>query len=245
MIDWHARYLQQASWTRPLRDYLFERCGLDRAGRILEVGCGTGAVLEELEQRFFSTHGIDRDPARLAQAREHAARARLVCGDALALPYAAGVFDATLCHFLLLWVSNPPQALREMRRVTRPGGFVLALAEPDYLSRVDRPPALIPLGRWQTDSLRRQGADPGVGARLAAMFRQAGLTVLESGPLRVGVAPVGGDRMEWAVLEHDLQGRIPQAEFERLRSIDRQARAHGNRILQVPTYFAVGQVPGA
>ena len=88
-------------------------------------------------------------------------------------------FDITFCHFLLLWVQHPLQALSEMQRVTRPGGFVLALAEPDYDHRLDTPASLTLLGRWQAESLRRQGADPGIGARLADLFRQTGLQIVE------------------------------------------------------------------
>jgi cyclopropane fatty-acyl-phospholipid synthase-like methyltransferase len=44
-VDWHARYLQQARWTRPLREYLYGKAGVDSARRVLEVGCGTGALL--------------------------------------------------------------------------------------------------------------------------------------------------------------------------------------------------------
>ena len=129
-------------------------------------------------------HGLDLDPTRLADAARHVPQAKLVCGDALGLPYPAEVFEITFCHFLLLWVPDPLQALLEMRRVTRPGGYVLALAEPDYNSRVDKPDPLAPLGRWQAESLRRQGADPGLGARLAELFRQAGIPPIETGRLR-------------------------------------------------------------
>jgi hypothetical protein len=46
-MDWHSRYLQQAGWTSKLRGYLFQRAGVDKASRVLEVGCGTGAVLKD------------------------------------------------------------------------------------------------------------------------------------------------------------------------------------------------------
>ena len=242
MIDWHTRFLQQAAWTRPLRDYLFTRCGLDGARRILEAGCGTGAILAELDSRSFAVHGIDHDLLRLLDARRHAPQARLLCGDALALPYANHVFDITFCHFLLLWVGDPLQALREMSRVTRPGGHVLALAEPDYLHRIDRPAALASLGNWQTTSLRRQGADPGLGLRLAGLFRQAGIEIIEAGPLRAQPAPPADAQLEWAVLEADLAGLVPHARLEEWKSIDRLARVQGERVLQVPTYFAYGRL---
>jgi ubiquinone/menaquinone biosynthesis C-methylase UbiE len=163
-MDWHKRFVQQAAWTSEIRLYLFERAGMQAAKRVLEVGCGTGAILSGLATQAVM-HGLDKDQARLSEARRHAPKANLACADALALPYASGIFDITFCHFLLLWVGDPFLALREMKRVTRPGGSILALAEPDYGARVDKPDELAVLGRWQTESLRRQGADPFIGIR--------------------------------------------------------------------------------
>jgi len=53
-------------------------------------------------------------------------------GDASRLPFADGFFDLTYCHYLFLWLKHPLQALQEMKRVTRPGGWVATFAEPDY-----------------------------------------------------------------------------------------------------------------
>ena len=44
-MDWHARYTQQANWTAQTRRYLYEKAGLSKTARVLEPGCGTGAVL--------------------------------------------------------------------------------------------------------------------------------------------------------------------------------------------------------
>ncbi len=244
-MDWHSRFLQQATWTRDLRAYLFDRAGLDRAGRVLEVGCGTGAILSDIATPGV-VHGLDLDLARLAEARKHAPAATLVCGNGLALPYPSGTFDITFCHFLLLWVKDPLSALMEMKRVTRAGGAVLALAEPDYDSRVDKPDALAPLGQWQAESLRQQGADPGLGSRLAALFQQAGIQPIETESLGVGMDGRPPDpaewTLEWAVLEDDLAGRIPAEEIQRMKILDNHAREQGKRVLHVPTYFAWGIV---
>ena len=70
LMNWHARYTQQANWTRKLREYLFERTGLKTATRILEVGCGTGAILSEIQTK--APHGLDIQPASLIEARIHA-----------------------------------------------------------------------------------------------------------------------------------------------------------------------------
>jgi SAM-dependent methyltransferase len=246
-MDWHSRFLQQAGWTRDLRSYLFEQAGLDQARRILEVGCGTGAVLSGLVTPAV-VHGLDLDYARLIEARTHAPGAALTCGNALALPYPSGIFDITFCHFLLLWVHDPLQALLEMKRVTRHGGTVLALAEPNYTSRVDKPAALVPLGRWQTESLRRQGADPGLGARLEGLFRQAGIQLIETGTLGGDneILPSSAERdLEWMVLEEDLQNQVPAGEIQRMKILDQQAWESGERSLHVPTHFAWGRVPHA
>jgi SAM-dependent methyltransferase len=241
-MDWHKRFVQQAAWTSELRLYLYKRAGLPAAWRVLEVGCGSGAILSGLDTSA-AVHGLDRDPGRLAQARRHAPQAKLACADALRLPYASGIFDITFCHFLLLWVGNPLQALQEMKRVTRPAGSVLALAEPDYTARVDRPDELAALGGWQTESLVRQGADPAVGSRLPELFRQAGIRQVESGSLhRDEQHPPGpAEReLEWAVLEADLAGMLPAEEIQRLKRLDEAAWGRGERILFVPTYWMLG-----
>lgn len=243
-MDWHERFLQQAAWTRELRTYLFEQAGLGRARRVLEVGCGTGAILADLSAPA-AVHALDLDPACLTELHLHAPSAVPVRGDGQALPYPAGVFDITFCHFLLLWLSDPLKALGEMKRVTRPGGAVLALAEPDYESRVDKPEELALLGRWQAEALRRRGADPGVGNHLADLFDQAGIRIIETGILQTGGSfmktPAERD-LEWAVLEADLAERVPAREIARLKLLDEQAWARGGRVLDVPTHFAWGRV---
>ena len=261
-MDWHSRFLQQAAWTRDLRVYLFEHAGLTHARRVLEVGCGTGAILADLapsrsrdgDTKPAALHGLDLDSVRLAEAHSHIPAAVLVCGDALGLPYPSGIFDITFCHFLLLWVRDPLLALLEMKRVTRPGGAVLALAEPDYDLRLDKPAALAPLGSLQAESLRRQGADTGLGGRLGALFHQAGIQLIETGTLQGSPGSINGHvdgeripapedrKLEWEVLESDLAGMLPPQEIRRLKLLDQQAWARGERVLHVPTHFAWGRV---
>ena len=243
-MNWHERFRQQAGWTRALRTYLFEQADLPHAREVLEVGCGTGAVLQEIEMPAH-VHGLDIDLERLVEAHLHAPAASLVCGDALWLPYPASTFDITFCHFLLLWVPDPVKALQEMRRVTRPGGSVLALAEPDYSSRQDEPPGLQPLGKWQAEGLRRMGADPSLGKRLADLFHEAGIPIVECGEMQPAVSsPLApSDReLEWAVLEEDLAGMLSPSSLQEYKNMDEAAWQAGTRRLHVPTYFACGVV---
>lgn len=243
-MDWHARYLQQAAWTRDLRAYLFKKAGLDPAKRVLEVGCGTGAILRDLTTPA-PLHGLDLNPSALTQALVNAPAALLTCGNGLDLPYPSHSFDIVYCHYYLLWVSDPLQAVFEMKRVTKPGGHILALAEPDYFARVDKPAALRPLGEWQRDALQRQGADPGFGARLAETFFSAGIQLRETGTIQGGVdePSVREREMEWAVIQADLGESVSREEIQKIKLLDDEAWSKGERVLYVPTYFAWGVVP--
>jgi hypothetical protein len=146
------------------------------------------------------------------------------------------------CHFLLLWVNDPLQALREMKRVSRK--HVIAFAEPDYSQRFDKPDELVPLGKWQTEALHRQGANPGFGGRLAGSFFQAGMEIIETGTIQgAGNEPSLEDwEMEWAVIESDLAGSVPGEDIQKMKLLDQAARERGARVLHVPTHFAWGHV---
>jgi ubiquinone/menaquinone biosynthesis C-methylase UbiE len=114
------------------------------AGRLLEVGYGSGILLPELARRGGPVIGVDRHregPAVRMMARRYGAEPALVSGDVLALPVADASIDLLLCLSVLEHVAALGAAAAEMRRVLRPGG-VAVLGYP----RVDRlMSALFPL----------------------------------------------------------------------------------------------------
>lgn len=245
--DWHRRYTQQAGWTQSLRNYLYNLCNLAKAHSVLEVGCGTGVILQD----FFAYAkpprlvGVDIEVEKVRFAAQLSPQTHLVAADALSLPFANGIFDVTLCHFFLMWV-DAPVALMEMKRVTAPGGILLALAEPDYGGRIDYPEPLAELGQWQTQALREQGADPLIGRKLRALFSDMGLQSIQSGVLggHWHDSPTGEElNLEWAVLRSDLQHRMDDWHLNLLEELDRQAWKDGTRVLFVPTFYAMGIVP--
>ncbi len=242
--EWADRFEQQAGWTRAMRQYLLQTLQLPESPRILEVGCGTAAVLKEFDPKNTRAWGLDLRLDYLHLARKIFPQASYTCGDVAYLPYRKSGFDLCYCHYFLMWV-DATQALAEMGRVTRPGGAVLALAEPDYGGRIDTPAELAVLGQQQTLALARQGADPSSGRKLAALFHQAGLADIQVGVIGANWSMTGRAAesvLEWSVLRADLQGTFSPADLDRLEAIDRQAWAAGERILYVPTFYAVGRV---
>jgi len=200
-------------------------------------------------QTHGEIYGVDISSNHLEMAAKNLPGIPLVLGDGHDLPFPGEIFDITLCHFLLLWVSNPVQVVGEMARVTKPGGVVMALAEPDYGGRIDFPSELEKLGKWQQAALFQQGADPLVGRKLRATFQRAGLSEVESGVLGgqwAGKPHPDDWEMEWKVLENDIQtapNKLSDVEIKRLKNLDKLAWEQGDRILFVPTFYAWGRVP--
>jgi ubiquinone/menaquinone biosynthesis C-methylase UbiE len=245
--DWHQRYTQQARWTQDLRRYLYQQIPLKPGQRLLDVGCGTGALTPELLERGVHAYGLDIDQAGLVLARNNHRGANDCQADAFHLPFPPAAFDVAICHFLLLWLADPLAALREMKRVIRPNGIVLAIAEPDYGGRIDHPEVLARLGAYQVESLRLQGADPTMGRKLSGFFHQAGLKAVETGVLGgqwTGQPDWRAWELEWQVLENDIR-RLGEnlSDIESLKAADRVAYQSGGRVLFVPTFYALGRVP--
>jgi SAM-dependent methyltransferase len=98
---------------------------------VLDVACGNGNATLAAARRFCKVTGLDYVPALLARGRERAAAERLsiefVEGDAEAMPFADGSFDAALSTFGVMFAPDQTRAARELLRVVRPGG-VIALA---------------------------------------------------------------------------------------------------------------------
>ncbi|MGD0574337.1 MAG: methyltransferase domain-containing protein [Anaerolineales bacterium] len=243
---WHKRFQQQAAWTRSLRSHLYQSVNIASAREVLEVGCGTGVLTGELQRmRRASVYGLDLDLTRLRFAKALGSDCCYSCGDGHFLPFPDSSFGVCLCHYLLLWVQDPSQVLREMRRVTRKGGWVLVLAEPDYGGRIDHPPQLALLGEWQRASLRRQGALPEMGRRLGSLLVGAGLQGIQTGVIGgEWTRPPSAEEwaQEWDVLQADLEGSVGAARLDQLREKDRSAWLKGERVLFVPTFYGLGQV---
>jgi demethylmenaquinone methyltransferase/2-methoxy-6-polyprenyl-1,4-benzoquinol methylase len=109
---------QDRGWRRATRAALALRPG----ERVLDVGAGTGVSTEELERSGAHAIGADLSTGMLRAGRSAGRTVPLVAGDALHLPFPDAAFDAVTISFALRNVVDPEAALRELGRVTRPGG---------------------------------------------------------------------------------------------------------------------------
>jgi SAM-dependent methyltransferase len=221
----------------------YERMRISPGATVLDVGCGPGsdtlALADIVGGRGF-VHGIDHDGAMVEEAERRAASAGLAGrvehrqGDAYALPFADGAFDAVRSERLFLHLDCPERATAEMVRVTKPGGRVVLL-DTDWGTRsVDTPEveAERKVARVLTEHCLANGYS---GRRLFGLMKAAGV-----GDLAVDLIPLHVDsyelwrllsRMEMAFAEAVRTGAMTEDEVRRLDESFREKDAAG-------TFFA-------
>jgi SAM-dependent methyltransferase len=129
ILDHEERHWWYRGRLRIVRQEV-ERLGLPEGASILDAGCGSGRVLDELA-RFGDVTGVDLNPSAVAAAwsRGHnVTRARVE-----ELPFPDSTFDLVTCLDVIEHTPDDLRALRELVRVTRPGGYLL-LTAPAYQS---------------------------------------------------------------------------------------------------------------
>ena len=145
------RGIEQIPWLYDAGMVLLEKTGLGplrswlargvEAGRILDLGCGTGRNLP-LFGRGVRAVGLDPCPESLLKARRRAPGVPLVRARAEALPFRDGAFDTVVSGLVFCSVEDVPRGLAEVRRVLRPGGVLRMLEHVRSDSR---------LGAWLQD----------------------------------------------------------------------------------------------
>jgi|TARA_B100000315_G_C14553937_1_gene577225 ubiquinone/menaquinone biosynthesis C-methylase UbiE len=152
--------------------------------RLLDVGCGTGAVAREVAKQVAPGEvvGIDREEAQLAVARQMAVdqsieNVTFVEGDAINLPSPGASFDGVYSSMFLEHVSNPVQVASEMRRVAAFGGWVCLFEwETGSWTLYPEFPAIRHVWKAVYGLQARQGGDPKIGRKLYSAFVRAGLS---------------------------------------------------------------------
>ncbi|MFC9295409.1 class I SAM-dependent methyltransferase [Streptomyces sp. NPDC057011] len=185
----HESVLRSHRWRTAANSAAYLIGELRPGMSVLDVGCGPGTItadLAELVAPGGRVTAVDASADVVEQARAHAAE-RGVSGvefgtaDVHALDFPDDSFDVVHAHQVLQHVGDPVQALREMRRVCRPGGIVAA-RDADYAAMTWYP-AAPGLDAWQSlyrRVARANGGEPDAGRRLRAWARAAGFTDVTS-----------------------------------------------------------------
>ncbi|WP_442576824.1 class I SAM-dependent methyltransferase [Microbacterium sp. F51-2R] len=213
-------------YSAPLAEVFADFADLPDAGRVLDVGCGTGALTTVLARRFGESEVAAADPSSsfLAAVAQRLPWADVRHGHAEDLPFDDAVFAAALAELVVHFMSDPVAGLREMRRVTRPGGVVAACV---WDFRGGRAPqsrffeALRAVTGHADDESDRAGAAAG---QLALLLREAGcsdvvedeITIVQGfdgfddwwAPYTLGVAPAG---RQLAALDDATRERVRES----------------------------------
>jgi len=121
-------------WNEAMRAEALEMLALDADARVLDVGCGTGFGTAGLLEYTDEVYALDQSPEQLEKAWAKLGKrdpVRFSFGDAERLPFADDAFDAVWSSGSIEYWPQPVRALRELRRVTAPGGAVLVVG-PNY-----------------------------------------------------------------------------------------------------------------
>ncbi|WP_298356799.1 class I SAM-dependent methyltransferase [Rhodoblastus sp.] len=159
--DWRATALGAATEALEQR-LMFDLLGALAGARVLDIGCGDGALVRAFAALGATAVGVDPDPAMLSIARKLAEEAHVQAtflqGRAESLPFPDASFDVATAMTVLCFIPDAKAAVREMARVVRPGGR-LVLGE---------------LGRWSFwAAKRRLRGRLGAPTWKAARFRDA------------------------------------------------------------------------
>jgi SAM-dependent methyltransferase len=200
-------------YTPALGSELIAFAGVEPGMRALDVGCGPGALAGALAQLLGPANVSGAEPAEpfAATCRERLPEVEVVVAPAEALPFAGGAFDATLSQLVVNFMSDARAGVREMARVTRPGGIVASCVW-DYAGEMTLLRAFWNAAR-DVDPKRGAAADEGVvmswcgegelgelwssaglrEVRAEALVVSAGYTSFEDlwAPLPTGIAPSG------------------------------------------------------
>jgi SAM-dependent methyltransferase len=223
-------------YSVPLAPQLADFASIGAGQRVLDVGCGPGALTAELVRRLgpAAVSAVDPSEPFVAAARERHPGVSVQRAAAEELPFADRTFDAALAQLVVHFMADPVAGLREMARVTREGGVVAACVW-DHAG--GKGPLSVFWEAAQQVDAEAEDESELAGAReghLAELLQDAGLREIEDGVLSVsvthqsfeewwqlfelGVGPAGAfvaglDDQRRAEFREVCRGLLPEAPF--------------------------------
>ncbi|WP_187264351.1 class I SAM-dependent methyltransferase [Pontibacter beigongshangensis] len=130
-------------WNEDYLELLANRLHLPYTQTLVDIGCGKGMMGFKFSRYLpngATVYGVDYEPGYIEEARQraksmyqqHDVEYIFKVGNATDIPLPDAISDLTLCQTLLIHVKNPQRVIQEMIRITKPGGWILAL-EPNNL----------------------------------------------------------------------------------------------------------------
>ncbi len=161
-------------WSAPLAAQFVDTAGVRPEWRVLDVGCGPGALTAVLVERCGASavSAVDPSESFVAATRERLPGVDVRRAGADALPFADDGFDAALAQLVVHFMPDPVAGLRELARVTRPGGTVAACVW-DHAEGLGPLAVFLEAARDGHDESDLAGGRRG---HLAELFHAAGLT---------------------------------------------------------------------
>ena len=210
----HESVLRSHQWRTAENSAAYLLPHLAPGTDLLDIGCGPGTVTLDLAARVGPARvvGVDNAPEALDAARTNAARRGdtttvFAAGDVYALGFPDDTFDVVHAHQVLQHLTDPVAALREMRRVCRPGGLVAA-RDADYAAMTWHP-ASPDLDAWLAlyeAVARGNGAEPDAARQLLGWAHAAGFDDVETSA-DVWCYATAGERAWWGGLWADRVSR--------------------------------------
>lgn len=205
-------------YAEPLAEVFVAFAGVGTADKVLDVGCGPGALTARLLSVGVEVAAIDPSPPFVAAIRARFPDIDVRLGTAEEMPYGTATFDAALAQLVVHFMTDPVVAVRQMARVTRRGGVIAACVW-------DGPTgALAPF--WDAVHVINPAAEDEAllaGARmghLTELFEAAGLREVEEAPIAVEI--VHPTFAEW--WEPYTYGVGPAGDYVQRLDDDRRAR---------------------
>jgi SAM-dependent methyltransferase len=210
--------------------------GVESGQRVVDVGCGPGALTSELVERVGASQVAAADPSEqfVAAARERHPGVDVRQAAAEELPFADGEFDAALAQLVVHFMADPVRGLAEMARVTRAGGVVAACVWDHFGEQTPLAPFWQAVQEVDPDEEGEGTLAGGREGHLTQLFAEAGLREVEETalPVRVehatfegwwepfllGVGPAGAyvaalDPEQQAELRERCRSRLPEPPF--------------------------------
>jgi ubiquinone/menaquinone biosynthesis C-methylase UbiE len=180
-----------------LAPQLADLAGIGPGQRVLDVGCGPGALTKVLVERLGpeSVAAVDPSEQFVAAARERHPRVDVQRASAEELPFADDRFDAAIAQLVVHFMADPVRGLSEMARVTREGGVVAACVWDHAGEQTPLAPFWATARELDPEAADESGLPGGREGHLGELFEQAGLREIEQTVLHVQVEHESFD--EW------------------------------------------------